>query len=149
MARATKATAPMYISNPFEKPGAMALSLTSTHPPIHERIKILRGMAGSASFHAYDEAGKKVRDKKAGLIPQSALAADQAIPIRPPHEDDAADPRMRMREAGDLVRQINQFAFIACPCGIKIKIPPDYARPVAVCPRCQRKHPIPTAQGRP
>lgn len=149
MARATKATAPMYISNPFEKPGAMALNLTSTHPPIQERIKILRGMSGAASFHAYDDALKTVRGRKSGVVPRSALAADQALPVRPPHaEDEAPDPRMRMREAGDLVRQMNQFAIIACPCGIKIKIPPDYARPVAICPRCQRKHPIPTATGK-
>jgi heat shock protein HtpX len=78
-------------------------------------------------------------------VPLSALEADKPEPVRPPNPDDAPDPRMRMREAGDLVRQINQFTFIACPCGIKIKIPPDYARPVATCPRCQRKHPIPTA----
>ena len=146
MARATKATAPMYISNPFEKPGVRALNLTSTHPPIQQRINILRGMAGAVSFHAYDDAVKKVRDKKAGVVPHSALEADQALPIRPPNAEDAPDPRMRMREAGDLVRQMNQFAFIACPCGIKIKIPPDYARPVAICPRCRRKHPIATAK---
>ena len=149
MARATKATAPMYISNPFEKPGAMALRLTSTHPPIQQRIKILRGMAGAASFQEYDDSLKTVRGRKSGVVPLSALQADQAIPIRPPSTDDAPDdPRLRMREAGDMVRQMNKFAFIACPCGIKIKIPPDYNRPVATCPRCQTKHPIPTAKGR-
>jgi heat shock protein HtpX len=39
---ATNATAHLYISNPF---GAKKISkLFSTHPPIEERIKILRGL---------------------------------------------------------------------------------------------------------
>lgn len=43
MARANSATAHMFISNPF---GASRLrTLFSTHPPIEERIKILRGLA--------------------------------------------------------------------------------------------------------
>ena len=43
---ANKATAPMYIINPFRKNGMSASDLTSTHPPISERIRILRSMAG-------------------------------------------------------------------------------------------------------
>ena len=46
---ATSATAPMYIINPLKRAGQMAANATSTHPPIDERIRILRAMAGSGS----------------------------------------------------------------------------------------------------
>ena len=41
--RANKATAHLYISNPFRKKGLMN-KLFSTHPPVEERVKNLRGM---------------------------------------------------------------------------------------------------------
>jgi heat shock protein HtpX len=44
---ANQATAPMYIMNPFRKEKRPASNLTSTHPPISERIRILRSMAGA------------------------------------------------------------------------------------------------------
>ena len=52
---ANKATAPMYIVNPFRKKGMKASDLSSTHPPISERIRILRAMPG-ASLVDYDQA---------------------------------------------------------------------------------------------
>jgi len=153
MARLNKATAPMYISNPFEKTGKMALGMSSTHPPIHERIRILRGMAGQVSFARYDEALKQVKGVEKGVIPLSALQAGRpAFAARQASPEDAAAPatqRAQMRQAGDLVRQMNQFRFIQCPCGIKIKIPPDYARPQAVCPRCRRSHSVANTPTRP
>src|SRR4030042_672844 len=42
LASANKVTAPMYIANPLKKDGLALSNLTSTHPPIEERIKILR-----------------------------------------------------------------------------------------------------------
>ncbi|TAN33585.1 zinc metalloprotease HtpX [Patescibacteria group bacterium] len=42
MAHASKATAHLFIANPFS--GRKVAALFSTHPPIEERIKILRGM---------------------------------------------------------------------------------------------------------
>jgi len=49
--RATSGTAHMYLSNPFRGRAASWFTrLFSTHPPVEERIRILRGMdAGSAS----------------------------------------------------------------------------------------------------
>jgi len=46
-----------------------------------------------------------------------------------------------MRQAGDLLRKIHHFMFIACACGARIKIPPDYKHDIVQCPRCGRKHP--------
>ena len=46
---ANQATAPMYIINPLKRSGQMAANATRTHPPIDERIRILRTMAGRIS----------------------------------------------------------------------------------------------------
>jgi len=71
---ANKATAPMYIINPFRKKGMKASDLSSTHPPISERIRILRAMAG-ASFSDYDQAYSKAHGGR-GVIPAASLAAE-------------------------------------------------------------------------
>ncbi|MBU2263638.1 M48 family metalloprotease, partial [Patescibacteria group bacterium] len=42
MKRANKATAHMYISNPFK--GKKVSKLFMTHPPVEERVRALRGM---------------------------------------------------------------------------------------------------------
>ena len=44
VARATTATAHLYFANPFGSAGKFAANLFSTHPPIQDRIKVLRGM---------------------------------------------------------------------------------------------------------
>ena len=46
------------------------------------------------------------------------------------------------RRAGDIIRALNGFAFITCPCGLKIKLPPEYLEGRFVCPRCRREHPV-------
>ena len=50
---ANKATAGMYIVNPLKKKGMKLSDLTSTHPPISERIRILRGMMHGVDFADY------------------------------------------------------------------------------------------------
>jgi len=79
---ANKATAPMYIINPFKKKGMSMSDLTSTHPPIAERIRILRSMAG-ASMGDYERAYTQTSGK-GGIIPASALAgvSSAGIPVR-------------------------------------------------------------------
>ena len=158
---ANKATAPMYITNPFDKPGRWAVGLTSTHPPIEERIAILRKMAGGISFVNYDAAFRTVRGKRQGVMPSSALAASQSVAVRPPSADagpiaaegtlppvgvPTQDPRVRMRQAGDLLRKMNQFIFLPCACGLRIKLPPDYKKDTVACPRCGRENAVPVAQ---
>ncbi len=68
---ATKATAPMYIANPFKGKKQSLRNLSSTHPPLDERIKILRNMTG-AGLSDYDDAYKKTTGKPVGAIPKSA-----------------------------------------------------------------------------
>ena len=69
---ANQATAPMYIINPFKKKGMSMNDLTSTHPPIAERIRILRAMGGEASLSSYDKAYRQVKGK-GGIMPPSTL----------------------------------------------------------------------------
>jgi heat shock protein HtpX len=78
---ANKATAPMYIINPFKNKGMSMSSLTSTHPPIADRIRILRSMGGG-SMADYERAYAQTKGK-GGVIPPSALTgAASAVPLR-------------------------------------------------------------------
>ena len=80
---ANKATAPMYIINPFKKKGMSLSDLTSTHPPTADRIRILRSMAGG-SMADYEKAYAQTKGK-GGVIPPSALAGAGAdVPLRKP-----------------------------------------------------------------
>lgn len=142
LARATKATAPMYIVNPFKSANLDAWS--STHPPLSERVRILRSIGGTVSYGAYQEAWNKVGQRPTDHIPKSALAAAGA-PVRAPHPD-TQTPRDRMREAGDLLRKVNHFVFVPCPCGMQIKLPPGYKSKTVNCPRCGRDLAVPVAE---
>jgi len=148
---ANRATAPMYISNPLETGQGMALRLSSTHPPIPQRVKVLRTMAGGVSYRDYQSAFAKAGGRGATGIPKSALAAGGAA-IRKPHPDavrqdkQRKDPRQQMREAGDLLRKVNQFIFLTCVCGMRIKLPPEFKKEHVNCPRCKRGLEVPVAQ---
>jgi len=80
LASATRATAPMYIVNPLARAGEMAANATATHPPIAERIKVLRSMEG-ANFRSYQESFRQTTGKK-GIIPPSALKDDGGTGLR-------------------------------------------------------------------
>jgi heat shock protein HtpX len=80
---ANKATAPMYIINPFKKKGMSLSDLTSTHPPTADRIRILRSMAGG-SYADYEKAYEQTKGK-GGMIPPSVLTgAGSGVPLRKP-----------------------------------------------------------------
>jgi heat shock protein HtpX len=139
---ANKVTAPMYIINPLKKKGMQIANLTSTHPPITERIKILRSMQQGANLINYQTAFETVKRKKANLIPNSGLAETTPIIFRQQLVDDK--PRETniqvKREVGDLMMKLNDFRFVNCSCGVRIKIPPDFKNDSVACPRCGRIH---------
>ncbi len=140
---ANKVTAPMYIVNPFKRRGQMKLSdLTSTHPPISERIRILRNMTHGASYKDYSDAYSSVTHSKT-IIPASAMGKEQ-IELRQAQEKAAREKRTenQARQIGDIMRKVNQFTFIPCACGLKMKIPPNYKSNTITCPRCHRNHEI-------
>ncbi len=73
-----KANAPMYIANPLKKKGKKVRNLSSTHPPLENRIKILRAMGGAYSLGSYQQAYQAVTNKRSSVIPSSAIVSDTA-----------------------------------------------------------------------
>jgi len=137
LAAANKATAPMYIANPFKKARATKLSdLTSTHPPISERIRILRNMTHGASFKDYSDSFAKITHNST-VMPASSLTKED-VTIRQAREKAAKGQRAekQMRQVGDIMRRVNQFVFLTCTCGLKLKIPPNFKSAKVACPRC-------------
>jgi heat shock protein HtpX len=145
--RASKATAAMYIINPMKKVDLSAM--TATHPPASVRIRILRSIGNTASYNAYQNAWKSNTDSgRAVGLPKSALSHDSAAQVREPTTKLSKEKsqRQQVREAGDLMRQFNDFIFLSCVCGMKFKLPPEYSHDVVECPKCQRINELPTAQ---
>jgi heat shock protein HtpX len=140
---ANQATAPMYIINPFRKKGFRASELTSTHPPISERIRILRAMAG-ASFNNYDQAYRQLHRGGSGVIPAASLTAE-AVPIATVKlEGEAGELNeiQRARETSDVMWRLSNYRTIACDCGAKLRVPPNFKEPQIKCPRCGRTHQV-------
>ena len=141
---ANKVTAPMYIINPLKKKGMQISNLSSTHPPITERINILRSMTQGVNFANYQNAFNSVKGKTSGLIPQSGLTDSSIIGLRSSDLSQTSfetDKQVK-REVGDLMMKLNNFFFINCTCGVKIKVPPDYKNNSITCPKCGRIHNI-------
>ena len=140
---ATSATAPMYIINPLKRVDHMAANATSTHPPIDERIRILRSM-GSGSFADYDRSYMKVKGARKGVIPGSALKDDgsgtAAAGPAPARERVSASQRESARQVDDFFYRRDGYRRIECGCGTVLKIPPDFKAPMANCPRCDAAH---------
>ena len=144
--KANRATAPMYIINPLEKRSLSAESLTSTHPPIAERIRILRAMSG-ASYAAYDQAYRAAKGG-AGVVPASGLAAGPAMGLRAASAEagpveDLPDRIERTRETSNMLWQMNNYKVIDCDCGTRLRISPAYRALSVRCPHCGRVHPTP------
>jgi heat shock protein HtpX len=144
LAGANKVTAPMYIVNPFKKKKQMKLSdLTSTHPPISERIRILRNMTHGASFKDYSDSFSSVTHRKT-VVPVAALTKED-LALREASAEAKKKERLetQMRQVNDIMRRVNQFVFLTCLCGLKLKIPPNYKPDKVNCPRCKRTLDIP------
>ncbi|MCD6568201.1 MAG: M48 family metallopeptidase [Dehalococcoidia bacterium] len=138
---ANKATAPMYIVNPFRKKGMAASDLSSTHPPISERIRILRAMGG-ASPSEYDRAYQQIHQKGGrGIIPGSAISAAGAISLRaasPAAGKKEPGEMQRKRETSDALWKVNKYRTIDCECGTRLRLPPGFRGNRVRCPHCGR-----------
>lgn len=136
---ANQATAPMYTVSPFEKKGRAATSLTATHPPITERVRILRAMAG-ASYADYERAYKQL--KGGGIVPASAVASD-AVGLRAGAAPGIGEPLEeldRARDTSDLLWRVNDYRTIDCECGTRLRVSPDFKESTLKCPHCGRIH---------
>ena len=143
---ATSVTAPMFIHFPGQRRDLFGIG--ATHPPMQDRIKILRSIGGGVSYAAYERAYHSVTHKKAPLLPPSARADLNARPVREAHPEAGAETarRARKRHADDLMRKVNGFLLLACVCGTRIKLPPDYGKSETACPRCSRKVAVPAPE---
>ena len=146
----TQATAPMYIINPLKRAGKAAANATSTHPPIDERVRILRSMGG-ADFRAYDQSYRQVTGKGRGVIPGSALKDEGGTAARAASggavgeaagaaAGDSASRRTIARQVDDFFYRQGGYRQIECACGTVLKIPPDFKAPKVGCPRCGAVH---------
>ena len=145
---ANNITAPMYIANPFRHKSASLFGIGRTHPPIEDRIKILRKMSSGAGYNDYQSAYSSVTGAKVNIIPPSALKDKKPVMIKTAGDLQGAaeSTKSSKRELGDLLKAINNYVFLTCTCGLKIKIPPDFKDDSITCPRCHRQMAIPVAQ---
>ena len=126
----------MYTVNPFRKKGKKASDLTSTHPPISERIRILRSMAG-ASMMDYDRSYSQIKGKN--VIPTSTLAAAAgAVPLRVTAV--GGQGVERTRETSDVMLRLHNYKTFDCKCGTKLRIPPKFKGSTVKCPHCGTIH---------
>ncbi len=141
---ANQAMAPMYTVNPFRREGKPASDLTSTHPPISERIRILRAMAG-ASLADYERAYRAAHGGRKGVIRDAAslvgagAVAKRAAPAEATGEE-TADKLARTRETSDLLWRLNKYQTIDCACGTRLRVPPKFPGARVRCPHCGRIH---------
>lgn len=141
---ANKATAPMYIVNPFRPKGMSASSLTSTHPPIAERVRILRAMAGGVSYSNYDTAFHKVHPGGKSIISAPALAAVGDVSMREapsqehPGMSAAQEEKERTREVTGVMERLSGYSTVTCECGTRWKIPRGFRQDSVQCTRCGR-----------
>lgn len=148
LSSANRVTAPMYIINPLHKKGIRASDLTSTHPPISERIRILRSMGNSASFADYDRVFRHVHKERGGVIPGATLkGAAGLVAVREATTEEKKPEKVekieRARETSDLLWKLNKYTALACACGAKFRVPPDFKGKSIRCPRCGAFNPIP------
>lgn len=140
---ANKANAPMYIANPFQKRGLSAENLTSTHPPIAERIRILRSMAG-ASYMDYEMSYEQTKKQK--LMPASALVGAEKVAVRLAQPGSVLDEKAaqveRARETSHVLWGLSGYKTIGCPCGARLRVPPNYEGNAVRCPHCGRVHQV-------
>ena len=135
---ANKATAPMYISNPFYKKGRSVNDLFATHPPLADRIGILRKMSG-ASLANYEKAYEQVKSSR--VMSAAALTGAAAVEVRPASaESQAVEIQGQInhtRQTSDLMWRMSNYKALSCGnCGMHFKLPPSYKEPSVRCPRC-------------
>jgi heat shock protein HtpX len=140
LASANRVTAPMYIINPTMKAHGGGSSLFSTHPPTKERVAILRSMGG-AGLNDYNNAYRAALGKD--VIGSTSLRSAEELKLRgivPTATATKVDLKKQTRAATDILHKLNKFLFIPCACGVRIKVPPTFAKEALSCPRCGKKH---------
>jgi len=152
---ASKATAPLFIVNPLYAGGGEPSSVFSSHPSTAERIRILRGMAGS-SLTDYETAYHKAAQDT--LFSRETLKTSQRGTIRAPSDEGPIETRQDIRAP---LYRTRGYLKVKCDCGMEISVPEGYEGDEITCIRCgsvlllpaaSKTHaaaPAPTAAGLP
>jgi heat shock protein HtpX len=144
LSAAPAVTAPFYIVNPGRQ--KLTGGVFDTHPPLLNRIRILRGMTNGAGYTDYLYAYANVTRQHTPLIPDGDMRGLSEVELRKASDEaggtEVPAPDEVKRKAGEIIRAMNDFIFITCPCGMKLKFPPEYAGRQAACPRCRRMHTV-------
>jgi heat shock protein HtpX len=144
LSTAPAATAPFYIVNPYKQD--LSGGMFATHPPLEQRITILRSMTMGAGFADYVKAYWTITHTHKPLIPAADLQLGEKVEVRQPSSaGTTVTPSAAVKKAGDIIRAMNNFAFINCACGMKLKVPPEFTKREINCPRCNRLHKIPAS----
>ena len=148
MESANSVTAAMYIVNPlkFDKITKKLNDLSSTHPSTQERIKILAKMA-NVDFESYEKAFKEITHKsKSPVTAKMSKGVSWTMPIAAavstamPVEDSPEVKIEKHRKTEDLFWKYNDYVFVECECGTKLKFPPEYKGREMKCPHCKKVH---------
>ncbi len=142
MPMANKVTAAMYICNPLKKKGMKMSDLSSTHPPISERIRILRAMAGGAGLNNYQSAYNQIKGTTKNVIPVGELNQQESLGIRIGLAAEVSSIKTTARSSHDIMMKVDNYSFINCDCGMKLKIPTNFTDDTIVCPRCGTQHTV-------
>lgn len=149
LVQANRGLATLCTVNPYWKEEGIwtPFLLRATHPPADRRVRILRRLHGAVSPGAYERAWQAETGARRRLFPKAAQGRVRAVPVRAP-EAAAESPSARAdaRGAGDLVRRMHGFLFLACACGLRVKLPPEYPHDHVDCPRCGRQVAAPVAR---
>jgi heat shock protein HtpX len=97
-----------------------------------------------ASFKQYSDAFTNVTHSKT-VVPVAALSKKEDIALRKASVEAKKKGRAKkqMRQVGDIMRRVNQFIFLTCACGLKLKIPPNFKSNKVKCPRCHKSLDLP------
>jgi heat shock protein HtpX len=101
-------------------------------------------MSQGASFKDYSKAYTAVTNTSS-VVPAGAVGLKENVELR------QADVRatkqekreQQMHQVGDIMRKVNQFVFLTCACGLKLKVPPNFKGDKVKCPRCRKVLDIP------
>jgi heat shock protein HtpX len=136
--RADKATAPMYISNPFETIGKPENAFYSTHPPLKDRIHILRSMSG-VSFADYDKTYLQLKGKRVIPFYSLTMTENETIEkqVAASESENIRDKIARRRETSLFFWKVGNYQTIDCAkCGNRLRLPPSYSNPTIRCFYC-------------
>src|SRR5690606_13806760 len=112
-------------------------SMFSTHPPLYDRVRVLRAMGG-ASFGDYNAAFKSIKGKT--VIGKHTLAESKGQAIRGASSEGPIETR---EESKAIIHRLYGYATVKCQCGANLNVPATYNEETVRCIRCGTPNAVP------